>query len=127
MPSGLVQECRWRGDHFSLLTRQLTPGQEPQRALQPDQREPRVYTVSGELPAGRHELRVSFVNDASNPPVEDRNGLVAGASFASAASMPEEIELLTDPPILFAVNRGKGHVRDGHRELRLHPMRDICV
>ncbi|MGQ9730452.1 MAG: carbohydrate-binding domain-containing protein [Candidatus Zipacnadales bacterium] len=72
------------------------------------QAEPRAYTVSGQLTAGEHELRISFVNDQSNPPLEDRNGLVSGASFAMATPLPREIELLTEPPILFAVNRGKG-------------------
>ncbi len=70
-------------------------------------REPALYTVSGELPAGEHELRVSFVNDASSPE-EDRNALVAGAWVAPALPWPEQIVPLTDPAALYLVQRGKG-------------------
>ena len=75
-------------------------------------REPSLHTVSGELPAGRHELRVSFVNDASNPPNEDRNGLVAGAQFAPALPMPNDLLPLTDPPALYVIRHVTGNAPD---------------
>ena len=37
-----------------------------------------TYTVSGKLTAGSHEVTVRFTNDASRPPLEDRNMFVGG-------------------------------------------------
>ncbi len=75
------------------------------QALQSD---PLLHTVVGQLTAGDHVLKISFTNDASNPPDEDRNGLIAGASFAAAKPLPEGAVALTDPPILVEVSRGEG-------------------
>ena len=71
-------------------------------------REPSLHTVSGELPAGRHELRVSFTNDASDPPDEDRNALVAGAQLAPAVPLPDDLAPLTDPVALYVIRHGEG-------------------
>ena len=73
-------------------------------------REPRTYTVNGELVSGEHELRISFVNDASSPPNEDRNALVSGAAFGPAEPFPPSITTLTEPAALWAVSRGLGTV-----------------
>ena len=73
-------------------------------------REPRDYTVDGELASGRHELRISFVNDASNPPEEDRNALVSGAAIAPAKPLPTGVTTLTEPAALWTVARGRGAV-----------------
>ena len=70
---------------------------------------PRLYTVSAPLEAGEHELGISFVNDASNPPEEDRNALVASALVAPALALPGDVIPLTEPAALYLVKRGKGH------------------
>ena len=71
--------------------------------------EPRLYTVSGELAAGEHELQVAFVNDRQVSPQEDRNALVAGVRYARAAPMPDGIKPMTNPGALVAMQTGKGY------------------
>ena len=71
--------------------------------------EPSWHTVSGRLPAGTHELRVSFVNDQANPPLEDRNGLIAGARIAAAMPWPVDVTPLTEPVALYCIAHGAGY------------------
>ena len=68
----------------------------------------RKCAAFGHLQQGRHKISVAFVNDASDPPREDRNldvdkVLVAGDEAA-------DVTFLADPPALAVVSRGKGRL-----------------
>lgn len=93
------------GDIFPAYS--VTVGDVPVGGFMATGREPSLHTVSGTLPAGRHVLRITFTNDAHDPP-EDRNALVAGASIAPALPLPDDITPLTEPAALYTIRRGAG-------------------
>lgn len=69
----------------------------------------RTMTVFGRVEQGPHEVSVAFINDAGNPPLEDRNlyvdkVLIARDEGGSAATF------LTNPPAVAVARRGKGMV-----------------
>lgn len=68
-----------------------------------------TYTVSGKLTAGSHEVTVRFTNDASRPPLEDRNMFVGGIVIAED-NAAGGVALLTQPGALAVVQRGQGQV-----------------
>jgi hypothetical protein len=72
--------------------------------------EPRWAAVSGALEAGDHVLQVSFTNDASRPPLDDRNAFIAGIAVSPAPAPPASLQALTVPAALFALRVGEGTV-----------------
>jgi len=67
----------------------------------------RTYTTFGHVAAGRHEVTVAFINDASNPPLEDRNFYLQKLLVARD---PEDLAaaFLTKPAAVAAFRRGRG-------------------
>jgi hypothetical protein len=69
----------------------------------------RTYTAFGPMTQGRHKVSVAFVNDASDPPREDRNLWVDKVLLARDEA-PGDVTFLTSPPTVAVVRRGKGRV-----------------
>ena len=67
------------------------------------------YGVSGHLDRGSHTVRVSFVNDASNPPDEDRNMDIDSVLVVRDHS-PRVLTPLTVPEAVVVVDRGQGRI-----------------
>jgi len=67
------------------------------------------YTLSADLPAGTHQLAISFDNDAWNPPTEDRNLFLDEIRWGRDADN-NPATLLTGPGAVAQVRSGKGLV-----------------
>jgi hypothetical protein len=65
--------------------------------------------VVGRVSAGKHTVSVAFVNDASDPPREDRN-LYVDQVFVARDENAGGVHFLTSPAALAAVRRGKGWI-----------------
>ncbi len=63
----------------------------------------------GRVNAGRHTVSVSFINDASDPPREDRN-LVVDKVLVARDDNASGVHFLTSPAALAVAKRGKGTV-----------------
>lgn len=68
-----------------------------------------TYTTYGEVEQGNHSLQVAFINDASNPPVEDRN-LYLKTILIAPSEGSDRVSLLTKPAALARFPRGNGSV-----------------
>ena len=77
--------------------------------VQLDDREWKDYGVSGYVVKGKHSVKISFVNDASNPPNEDRNLFVDRVLIVRDRT-PRTVVPLTTPEAVVAVDRGKGRI-----------------
>lgn len=77
--------------------------------FQCQKRELSVYTVAGRLTAGKHTLTVQFTNDASRPPLEDRNLYVEGL-VVTEDDPAQGGTFLTSPAALVVFERGGGRV-----------------
>jgi beta-galactosidase len=69
----------------------------------------RTTTTFGRVEQGRHRLAIAFVNDASDPPREDRNLHVDKVLVARDAGA-SGLRLLTSPPAAAVARRGGGTV-----------------
>ena len=58
-----------------------------------------MVTTFGRVSKGEHEVSVAFVNDASDPPKEDRNLYVDKVLIAPDRT-PSSVRFLTDPPAI---------------------------
>jgi len=65
-----------------------------------------TYTTYGDVPQGKHEVVVAFINDANVPP-EDRN-LYVQTLLVAPSEKSDRSALLTSPPVLVRFPRGKG-------------------
>jgi hypothetical protein len=65
--------------------------------------------VFGYIPQGLHSVKVAFVNDASNPPREDRN-LEVDRVWVSQEQGGDKAIFLTSPPALVAQAYGQGTI-----------------
>jgi nucleotide-binding universal stress UspA family protein len=68
-----------------------------------------TVAVSGRVARGRHKLSVSFTNDASDPPREDRNLYVRSVLVARDTD-PGRARFLTSPAAVAVAPRGRGMV-----------------
>ncbi len=68
-----------------------------------------TYTTYGEVEQGEHKLQVAFINDASNPPLEDRN-LYLKTILIAPSEGSDRVSLLTRPAALARFPRGNGGV-----------------
>lgn len=66
-----------------------------------------TYALWGPVGKGRRRVSVAFVNDASDPPREDRN-LFVDKVLAARDDSPGGARFLTVPPVIAVVRRGKG-------------------
>jgi hypothetical protein len=66
-----------------------------------------TYTTFGHVDAGTHEVEVTFTNDASKPPNQDRNMYVKSVLIAPAEATTRS-QLLTQPAALVRFPRGQG-------------------
>lgn len=69
----------------------------------------RTYTVFGPVTQGRHQVSISFTNDAYRPPEGDRNMFVDRLLVARDRAA-EEVVFLTNPPALAKLPRGRGFI-----------------
>jgi len=69
--------------------------------------QPATYTTFGRVEKGRRRVSVAFVNDASNPPREDRN-LHADKLLIAFQRKSPDLVFLTRPAAVALVRRGKG-------------------
>jgi len=67
------------------------------------------YTLSADLTPGTHQLAIAFVNDAWNPPNEDRNLFLTQIHWGMDAA-PGQGVLLTQPGAVAQVHRSNGLV-----------------
>ena len=67
------------------------------------------YTLSADLPAGTHQIAVSFDNDAWNPPTEDRNLFLSQIQWGRDADT-NPVTLLTQPAAVAQSRVGTGLV-----------------
>jgi beta-galactosidase len=66
-----------------------------------------TYTTYGEAEQGEHKVQVAFINDASNPPIEDRN-LYLKTILIAPSEGTDRASLLTKPAALARFPRGRG-------------------
>lgn len=66
-----------------------------------------TVTAFGRVDKGRHRLSVAFINDASDPPREDRN-LTVDKVVIAQDERADEVGFLTTPPATAAVRYGEG-------------------
>jgi len=66
-------------------------------------------TAFGPVSKGEHEVSVAFVNDASNPPLEDRNLYVDKVLIARDLHS-RLVRFFTSPPAIAELERGQGKV-----------------
>jgi hypothetical protein len=108
------------GDYLIGLQAQGSPcrGVYPTARIRVDNQVFGVLTVTGEwettcvagpLASGKHTVSVSFINDGSDPPQEDRNLWVDKVVLARDDTV-DHVHLLTQPAALAAAPRGRGLV-----------------
>jgi hypothetical protein len=88
---------------------EVTVGGKPFGFMQLDGPDWKAYGVFGQVDKGRHQVKVAFVNDASNPPAEDRN-LEVDKLYVVRGERDSNVTLLTAPAALVTLDRGKGSV-----------------
>ena len=81
----------------------------PFGSVQLDGGEWKSYGCSGHVEPGRHTVTVAFVNDASDPPREDRN-LEVDKVYVARDRRAGDTTLLTAPGAVAVVDRGAGRV-----------------
>jgi len=92
----------------------------------------RIYTLGADVSAGRHEVALSFINDAWNPPDEDRN-LVLGDLLYAPDNSEIQMVALTSPEALVRIKHGEGTIVidqvNWHKEERnrAKAMRYLCT
>jgi len=65
--------------------------------------------VLGRIGAGKHTVSVAFINDASDPPREDRN-LMVDKAFVARDDNASGVHFLTSPAALAVARRGDGWI-----------------
>lgn len=74
-----------------------------------DRRDWHTATAFGHVSIGDHEVSVAFVNDASNPPKEDRN-LYVDKLLVAPDNDRQDLKFLTFPPAIAEFKQGRGRV-----------------
>lgn len=74
-----------------------------------DRRDWHTATTFGHVSQGDHEVSVAFVNDASNPPLEDRN-LYVDKLLVALDHNRQDVKFLTFPPAVAELKKGQGRI-----------------
>ena len=72
---------------------------------------PETYAVAGEFAAGRHEVELRFINDASNPAAkEDRNVFISHTCVQPIDAPRDQVTSHAAPAALVSIPVGKGTI-----------------